>query len=122
MKILAVDDSPTVLAFMRELFTDTGHEFQSAESGDSALGILRAGSYRPDLILLDWEMPGKDGMETLKEIRSMQADLPVVMVTSCNSVAQISEALQEGANEYVVKPFTAEILLDKIAMVEAGEP
>lgn len=119
MKLLIVDDAKAVHGFIRSSLGDD-YEYLSAFDGDEALATL---TEHPDiqLVLLDWEMPTKDGLETLKDIRQRGLDVPVIMVTSVNQVDHITQALSSGANEYVMKPFTREILAEKIATVGTGD-
>ena len=119
MKLLTVDDSKAVHAFMKSLFKDTDHTLSHAYDGKEA--ILHIEGDIPDLVLLDWEMPVMDGVETLVAIREAGHTMPVVMVTSKNEVSQIVQALEKGANEYVMKPFTKEILFEKLSMVLGKE-
>ena len=122
MRILVVDDTRAVHAFIKTLFMDTGHELDHCYSGDEAIEHLlpeKKADY--GLILLDWEMPGRDGMETLKELRSAGVETPVVMVTTRNHIKDIKKALEDGASEYVLKPFTKEILFAKLSKVVGGD-
>lgn len=119
MKILVVDDSKAVHAFIKSVFKSTEHKLCNAYNGVEALESVD--SEKPDLILLDWEMPVMDGIETLVELRAREIDTPVVMVTSRNEVSHIILALEKGANEYVMKPFTKEMLFEKLAMVVGKE-
>lgn len=119
MKILTVDDSKAVHAFMKTLFADTKHALAHAYDGHEALDAIKASL--PDLVLLDWEMPNMDGLATLIEIRNQGFDVPVVMVTSRNDVSNIVSALEKGANEYVMKPFSKDILAEKLSMVLGQE-
>lgn len=116
MKILAVDDSKAVHAFMKILFKGTEHKLFSAFNGKEAVEFLESDE-SIDLILLDWEMPEMNGLETLKALREKGLSMPIIMVTSKNELSQITEALNSGANEYVMKPFTKEVLLDKFDLI-----
>lgn len=116
MNILAVDDSKAVHAFLKSLFSDTEHILNSVFDGNEALEYLNK-NQKIDIILLDWEMPVMNGLDTLKAIRSSGSTVPIMMVTSRNALAQIAEALECGANEYVMKPFTKEILFEKFELI-----
>ena len=122
MKILCVDDTKAVHAFMKALFAGSGHNLIGVFDGQQALDKLNAeGLNTFDLVLLDWEMPVKNGLETLTDIRKLTAALPVIMVTSKNDINDITKLLETGANEYVMKPFTKDILFEKIAQVLGRE-
>ena len=120
MKILAVDDSKTVHLFIKSLFAGTSHEVLKAMDGAEAVELVNNDS-AIDLVLLDWEMPVKDGVTTLAEIRDNGNAVPIIMVTSKNDASNIIKALEKGANEYVMKPFTKEVLFEKISMVLGKE-
>lgn len=118
MKILSVDDSRAVHALIGEILEGAGASVSHVYDGEEALAVLgAAGAPSFDLILLDWEMPKLTGIETLKRLRSMGIQTPVVMLTSKNSTDDIMNALTAGANEYVMKPFTGPILIDKLESV-----
>ena len=118
MKALIVDDSGTMRTVLRKILTSMGFEVAEARNGFE--GIEKLNSYPPpDLALVDWHMPEMDGFELLKQVRSRPElnDVVVVMVTAENELAQINEALGAGANEYVMKPLTAEIVSEKLQML-----
>lgn len=115
MNIMSVDDSKAVHAFMKAIFDGSVHKLFHAYDGKQALELVKENT--PDLILLDWEMPEMDGLTTLKALRQQGLTIPIVMVTSRNNVDQMISAMSEGADEYVMKPFTKELLFDKLSMV-----
>lgn len=119
MNVLAVDDSRAVHAFMRSLFQNTEHVLFHAYDGLEALELVKKDPI--DIVLLDWEMPKMSGVEALEAIRKDGHSMPIVMVTSKNEIAEIVRAMAKGANEYVMKPFTREILFDKLSMVLGKE-
>jgi len=115
LKILVVDDFPTMRRIVRNLLKDLGYEnVDEAEDGAVGLEKLRNGSY--NLVVSDWNMPNMDGLTLLQEIRADAAlsKLPVLMVTAESKKENIVAAAQAGANGYVVKPFTAATLEDKL--------
>jgi len=115
MKILIVDDFSTMRRIIKNLLRDLGFNNTSeADDGQTALPMLQAGGY--DFLVTDWNMPGMTGIELLKAVRADEsiATLPVLMVTAEQKREQIVEAAQAGVNGYVVKPFTAEVLKEKI--------
>jgi DNA-binding response OmpR family regulator len=117
MKLLIVDDAKSVHAFIKAMLTDPGVKILDAFNGKEAVALIEDCAGGIDLVLLDWEMPIMNGLQTLEEIRSKGFTMPIVMVTSKNDLENISAALEKGANEYVLKPFTKEILLEKMASV-----
>ena len=96
-----------------------GYEVDQAKDGIEALGKVKMWSKPADLILLDWNMPGLSGVEVLREIRGDAAfqATRIVMVTSEGELERVAEALDSGADEYVMKPFTAEMLRDKLHLL-----
>lgn len=115
MKILVVDDFSTMRRIIKNLLRDLGFTNTSdADDGQTALPMLKSGSY--DFLVTDWNMPGMTGIELLKAVRADPdlASLPVLMVTAEQKKEQIIEAAQAGVNGYIVKPFTAITLKEKI--------
>ena len=115
MKILIVDDFPTMRRIIKNLLKDLGFEnVDEAEDGAMALEKLRNGNF--DFVVSDWNMPNMDGLEMLKAIRADPnlGKLPVLMVTAEAKKENIIAAAQAGANGYVVKPFTAATLEEKL--------
>lgn len=115
MKILIVDDFSTMRRIIKNLLRDLGFtNTQEADDGSTALPMLRTGDF--DFLVTDWNMPGMTGIDLLKEVRadSKLVGLPVLMVTAEAKRDQIIEAAQAGVNGYVVKPFTAQVLKEKI--------
>lgn len=115
MKILVVDDFPTMRRIIRNLLKDLGFEnVDEAEDGAQALEKLRNSTF--DLVVSDWNMPNMDGLVMLKTIRQDPdlSKLPVLMVTAEAKKENIIAAAQAGANGYVVKPFTAATLEEKL--------
>ena len=102
-RILAVDDEASVLEVLSEYFGEQGYHVETANSGPEALA--RLGQARPDIVLLDVRMPGMDGLEVLKRLRSADPTLPVIMVTANEDVDLARETLKLGAFDYVSKPF-----------------
>jgi two-component system, chemotaxis family, chemotaxis protein CheY len=118
-RILLVDDSRAVRLAAGRMVRQLGFDVLEAEDGQDALRVVREQG-PVDAVLLDWNMPVMDGLTFLKTLRS-DASLPqpkVVMCTTENDMQRIIEAIQAGANEYIMKPFTEEIVKDKLQ--EAG--
>ena len=118
MKILVVDDFPTMRRIVRNLLKELGFSnVDEAEDGAAGLAKLKAGGF--EFVVSDWNMPNMDGLAMLKEIRAdaALASLPVLMVTAEAKKKNIIAAAQAGANGYVVKPFTAATLDEKLQKI-----
>lgn len=118
MKILIVDDFSTMRRIIKNLLRDLGfNNTVEADDGLTALPILNAGGI--DFLVTDWNMPGMQGIDLLKTVRADDklASLPVLMVTAETKREQIIEAAQAGVNGYIVKPFTAATLKEKIEKI-----
>lgn len=114
-KVLIVDDTKSVHTFVKELLKKkSGMVFTDAFNGQEAIDIVKNSKESFDLILLDWEMPVKTGPESLKELKSIACSAPIVMMTTRNSPDEILKLLEMGTAEYILKPFTADILIEKI--------
>lgn len=115
IKILVVDDFSTMRRIIKNLLRDLGlTNVQEADDGQTALPILKQGNI--EFLITDWNMPGMTGIDLLKEVRADPnlSHLPVLMVTAEAKREQIIAAAQAGVNGYVVKPFTAAVLKEKI--------
>ncbi len=115
MKILVVDDFSTMRRIVKNLLRDLGFtNIDEADDGNTALPKLQSGNF--DFLVTDWNMPGMTGIDLLKAVRAdaSLASLPVLLVTAESKREQIIEAAQAGVNGYVVKPFTATTLEEKI--------
>jgi len=118
MKILIVDDFSTMRRIIKNLLRDLGFNNTSeADDGQTALPMLQSGNF--DFLVTDWNMPGMTGIDLLKTVRADEklATLPVLLVTAEQKREQIVEAAQAGVNGYIVKPFTAEVLKEKIGKI-----
>ncbi|HLI18282.1 MAG TPA: chemotaxis response regulator CheY [Rhodanobacteraceae bacterium] len=120
MKILVVDDFSTMRRIVRNLLGElgfSGANIQEADDGNTALAMLQQSHI--DFVITDWNMPGMSGIDLLRSIRADKAlqALPVLMVTAENNREQIIAAAQAGVNGYIIKPFTAVTLKDKIDRV-----
>ncbi|MFT6432425.1 MAG: two-component system chemotaxis response regulator CheY [Candidatus Azotimanducaceae bacterium] len=118
MKILVVDDFSTMRRIIKNLLRDLGYtNTAEADDGKTALPMLQSGGF--DFLVTDWNMPGMTGIELLKAVRADEKlkGLPVLMVTAEAKRDQIIEAAQSGVNGYVVKPFTAAALKEKIEKI-----
>jgi two-component system chemotaxis response regulator CheY len=119
MKVLTVDDALTVRTMVKNILESEGkYSVYEAENGVKALEMVRAEN-NFDVILLDWEMPEMDGLTFLTEVREkhMVPNTKINMLTSLNKMANILKAMDAGADEYIMKPFTPEIVLEKIQSI-----
>ena len=118
IKILVVDDFSTMRRIVKNLLQELGfNNIQEADDGNTALPMLKANKF--DFVVTDWNMPGMTGIELLKAIRADPSlkSTPVLMVTAENSREQIIEAAQSGVNGYIIKPFTAQTLEEKLGKI-----
>ena len=114
---IVVDDSRAIRMILSRNLRELGFEVSEAGNGSEALDMLSSGP-PADLVMADWNMPVMDGLELLQKIRASPAfgKVPVVMVTTEAEADQMIAALQAGATEYIMKPFTKEILADKLRL------
>jgi two-component system chemotaxis response regulator CheY len=117
MKILIIDDSRVIHLLVKEILAEAECAFDHAFNGQEGLDKLEESPAGYDLILLDWEMPKLTGPDTLVEIKRRGYPAPVVMMTSRNAPADIASLLNLGAAEYIIKPFTKDIVINKIASI-----
>ena len=118
MKILLVDDSRTIRNIQKNTLKTLGHtDITEAADGIEALACLA--KERPQLMLVDWNMPNMDGITLIKKVRETDKALPIIMVTTEAEKSRVLEAVKAGVNNYVVKPFTAETLSEKIEQTMA---
>lgn len=120
LKFLIVDDFSTMRRIVKNLLHDLGYtNVTEADDGKTALPMLQAGNF--DFLITDWNMPGMPGIELLKAVRAdaRLARLPVLMLTAEAKREQIIEAAQAGVNGYVIKPFTAATLKEKLDKIFA---
>ncbi len=117
MKVLLVDDSRLVFSIVKSIFEENKIELKWAGNGKAGIDIIHADE-QFDLILLDWNMPVLDGPSFLKEFKKHKKFvMPVLMLTTENSAVHIEKALELGVSEYIMKPFTGDILISKINSV-----
>jgi two-component system chemotaxis response regulator CheY len=118
MKIIVVDDFSTMRRIIKNLLKDLGFtNIQEADDGSTALPMLQQGDF--DFVITDWNMPGMQGIDLLRAIRADDKlkHLPVLMVTAEAKKEQIVAAAQAGVNGYVIKPFTAGTLKEKLTKI-----
>ncbi len=113
MKIMLVDDSRTIRNIQKKVLAQLGHtDIVEASDGVEALSAYKESP--PDLMLVDWNMPNMDGITLVKTIRQTDKSIPLIMCTTEAEKSRVVEALRAWVNNYVVKPFTAETLSEKI--------
>jgi len=121
LKVLVVDDFPTMRRIIKNLLKQIGFEnIDEAEDGVQALGKLRGGSY--GLVVSDWNMPNMEGIDLLRNVRQEPEplkDVPFLMVTAEAEKEKVIEAIKAGVDNYIVKPFTAETLKEKLEKIAA---
>jgi len=112
-RILLADDSGTMRAIIRRLLESLGvtHIVEAAD-GTQAAAQFQPGCF--DLVLTDWNMPGKSGVEVARAIRTLDKSIPIVMITTEAEKARVLEAIQAGVSDYLVKPFTTDKLKEKL--------
>ena len=118
MKILIVDDFSTMRRIIKNLLRDLGfNNTEEADDGNTGWPMLQTGNF--DFLVTDWNMPGMTGIDLLKKVRADEklSSMPVLLVTAESKREQIVEAAQAGVNGYIVKPFTAITLKEKIEKI-----
>jgi two-component system chemotaxis response regulator CheY len=122
MRALVIDDSRTIRTIIGKMLKETGMEVVEAANGKQALDQLKA---HPgiELILVDWNMPEMNGLDFIKAVRAQKAydRVRIMMVTSETETEQMTKALNAGANEYLMKPFSREILIAKLDLLNIYE-
>jgi two-component system chemotaxis response regulator CheY len=118
MLALVVDDSRAMRMILRRIMSDQGYEVVDAADGQEALDVLEGGA-RPDVALIDWNMPNVDGLELITRIRKKPEwrYMTLMMVTTESEYDQIVRALAAGAHEYVMKPFTPDAIVEKLQLL-----
>lgn len=118
MNILVVDDSLVVRKMVKSILEERGCSVELAENGQVALDVLKGGKVF-DVVLLDWNMPVMNGPGFLEEKSKLGIQhSPVIMMTTESSMDHMQKAIELGAEEYIVKPFTADIVFGKIDMIK----
>lgn len=112
--VLVIDDDPVIRKIVKANLEENG--FKSIEAGSGSDGLESATNLTPDCILLDWMMPDLDGIETLKELKANEntKHIPVIMLTAKTDISNVSESLNIGAEDYIVKPFDSYTLLKRL--------
>ncbi len=115
---MVVDDSRVARAYLTRILRGLGFQVAEAEDGDVALELLEC-MPEPDFLFVDRHMPRMDGLELVRRVRQQLGlrDVVIVMVTSDNKPETVAEALEAGADEYVMKPYTEDVIQSKLALV-----
>ena len=119
-KAMVIDDSRAIRMILANILKELGYEVCQAANGKDALAQVERHTDL-SLFLVDWNMPEMNGLEFVQRVRQDRrfSSVPVMMVTTETEIAQVSRALEAGANEYVMKPFTREIIEEKLRMIGA---
>jgi two-component system, chemotaxis family, chemotaxis protein CheY len=118
VRAIVVDDSRAMRMILKRTATHLGFECTEAVDGNDALARIKEAG-KPDLAMVDWNMPGMNGYEFVCAIRKDHAfdDMKIVMVTTETEMEQVVKALEAGANEYIMKPFTDEVIREKLELL-----
>ena len=122
MRAMVVDDSRALRRILSEMLRQAGFEVFDAGNGREALTRLQT-TGPLDVVLVDWNMPEMNGLEFVRAVRAdaTYQQMPLVMVTTETEIEQMQSALESGANEYVMKPFTSDVILDKLRLLNVLE-
>ena len=112
-RVLVADDSSTMRKIILRSLHAVGVE-DAVEAQDGTEAVAKFASEEVDLVLVDWNMPGKTGLEVVQEIRKTNTDVPVIMVTTEAEKSRVMQAIRAGVSDYLVKPFTADALREKL--------
>ena len=118
-KAMVVDDSKAIRMILRKTLKEVGFEVCEATNGREALSVFEREKADISFVLVDWNMPQMDGLEFVKQVRAdpRYSSVVLMMVTSETEIDQVVRALEAGANEYVMKPFTRDIIGDKLRLL-----
>ncbi|MDR1290649.1 MAG: response regulator [Planctomycetaceae bacterium] len=112
-RVLVADDSSTMRKIILRALLAVGiKDVTEASDGVQAIELFKPGEF--DMVLTDWNMPGKTGLDVLKAIRAIDAKIPIIMVTTEAERSRVMEAIQAGISDYLVKPFTSDTLREKL--------
>jgi len=114
MKIMLVDDSRTIRNIQKNVLKQLGHE-NVIEAEDGVQALDKFNQDKPELMLVDWNMPNMDGITLVRKVRELDKAVPIIMCTTEAEKSRVLEAVKAGVNNYIVKPFTVESLGEKIS-------
>lgn len=113
MRIAVVDDDPDFAAFLKQLILEAGHSVLTSANGNAFLRLAKTETF--DLILLDWNLPGRDGIDIVRNLRNdVRSDVPIILLTLRSDANDIVAGLEAGADDYIAKPVDGRILLARI--------
>lgn len=117
MHALVIDDSKSIRSILAKILLGVGFTVEEAANGLEALDLIK--KEKVDLALVDWNMPDMDGREFILEVRKNSAykDMRMMMVTTETAITKVAEALEAGADEYIMKPFTKEMIIEKLVLM-----
>ena len=117
MRAIVIDDSKSIRSILCKILVGIGFSVEEAANGLEALDLVK--KEKVDLALVDWNMPDMDGCEFIQEVRKSKhlRDMRMIMVTTETAISKVAEALEAGADEYIMKPFTREIIIEKLALL-----
>lgn len=113
MKVMLIDDSRTMRNIQKSVLSQLGLT-QIEEACDGQDALSKVGAFQPELILVDWNMPNMDGLSFVKAYRQLNKQTPMIMVTTESEKSRVIEAIKAGVNNYVIKPFTPDLLAQRI--------
>ncbi len=122
MRAIVIDDSKSIRSILSKILIEIGFTVEEACNGLEALDVIKKD--KVDLALVDWNMPDMNGYEFILEVRkdNTYKDMRMMMVTTETEMNKVVEALEAGANEYVMKPFTKEMIIEKLALMGMHVP
>ncbi|MDH3257368.1 MAG: response regulator [Nitrospinota bacterium] len=122
MRALVIDDSKPVRSVLTKILVGIGFSVQEAANGLEAMDLIK--KEKMDLALVDWHMPEMDGCEFVQAVRKNDAykDMRMMMVSTETAISKVAEALDAGADEYIMKPFTKEMIVEKLALIGINIP
>ena len=112
MKVLIIEDEAGITGFLANGLREEEYDVTIANNGNE--GLAKALAEHPDIILLDWMMPGLSGLEVCKRLRKLEVNTPIIFLTAKDTVEETIEGLNAGANDYIKKPFRFEEILSRI--------
>ncbi len=117
MRALVIDDSKSIRSILTGILVGVGFTVEEAANGLEAMDLIK--KEKVDLALVDWNMPDMNGCEFIQEVRKDNAykDMRMMMVTTETAIDKVAEALKAGADEYIMKPFTNEMIVEKLALM-----
>ena len=118
MHALVIDDSKSIRSILAKILLGVGFTVEEAANGLEALDFIK--KEKVDLALVDWNMPDMDGREFIQEVRKKAPtkDMRMVMVTTETAITKVAEALEAGADEYIMKPFTKKMIIEKLVLMD----